>query len=139
MGNFLEPVHALACRDAFDGTYLPLLVRRKPLIVHPAHLQGYEANYKKFVLTKMGKKQTLPRFCPVFLPRDGTPPSRMLSSGSDGTTNPRQSKASGSQKVQRRRKPQHSSCHMCSTKQPLGSRFCVNCGAGLETAVSKNS
>merc|ERR1711972_686521 len=29
--NFLEPKYALACRDAFDGTYLPHLHRREPL------------------------------------------------------------------------------------------------------------
>jgi hypothetical protein len=128
--NFIEPMYALACRDAFDGTYLPRLLRRKPLNVQPARLQGYEANYKHFAFAKMGNKQIPSRFSPVFLPRDSSSAWVMMSRK---PTNPKHSKASNFQKgraSQQNQKPQHMFCHMCGTKQPVGLQFCANCGVG---------
>jgi len=67
--NFTEPAHAQRFRDAVDGTYLDkqMKLKVKPLRVHPASVQGYEANYQHFVQTKTGQKGD-PSLGPLFLP-----------------------------------------------------------------------
>lgn len=71
--SFVEPPDAAAFRDAFDGTFLDkhMKAKGKPLRVHPASVQGYEANYKHFMQTKTGQKQD-PQFSPLFWPNPGT-------------------------------------------------------------------
>jgi hypothetical protein len=124
--NFHAPMYALACRDAFDGTYFPFLKRRKPLNVHPAQVQGYEANYNHFLMDKIGKKQPPPRFAPIFLPREG-----ILSSN---PINLKHSIASRTQKFQRNQEDQPMFCHMCGARQLIGFQFCRSCGTGLLVA-----
>merc|ERR1712232_1268463 len=97
--NFLHPMYAVDCRDAFHWTYLPFLSPRKPLNVHPARLQGYEANYRHFVSTKIGKKQPPLHFSPIFLPLNSAPgPKKVVSRKS---TNSKHSKTSRFQKPQK--------------------------------------
>eukprot|EP00929_Paragymnodinium_shiwhaense_P076727 TRINITY_DN39490_c0_g1_i1.p1 TRINITY_DN39490_c0_g1~~TRINITY_DN39490_c0_g1_i1.p1 ORF type:complete len:590 (+),score=106.86 TRINITY_DN39490_c0_g1_i1:121-1890(+) len=67
--SFLEPEHAIAFRDAMDGVYLLEKSKQegKALRIHPASLQGYEANCKHFANTKTGTEAD-PRFSPLFFP-----------------------------------------------------------------------
>eukprot|EP00913_Durusdinium_trenchii_P031801 g29785.t1 len=57
--NFTEPEYALQFRDSLDGQYLDKYMRMKgkAVRVHPAQVQGYEANYRHFAHTKTGQKQ----------------------------------------------------------------------------------
>lgn len=68
--SFVHPQHALEFRKAFEGTYLDSnsTNRGKPIHVHPASLQGYEANCSHFMTTKTGQKQD-PQFSPLFFPQ----------------------------------------------------------------------
>ncbi|CAK0842835.1 unnamed protein product [Prorocentrum cordatum] len=72
--SFADPRIALSFRDAFDGAYLDApaaaKLKEKPLRVHPASLQGYQANYQHFVHTKTGQKQD-PLYSPLFFPGSG--------------------------------------------------------------------
>jgi len=67
--NFTEPEYALRFRDSLDGQYLDKYMRMKSkaIRVHPAQVQGYEANYRHFAHTKTGQKQD-PAFSPLFFP-----------------------------------------------------------------------
>ncbi|CAK0818941.1 unnamed protein product [Prorocentrum cordatum] len=67
------PRIALIFRDAFDGAHLGAGAsgpKETPLRVHPASLQGYQANYHHFVNTKTGQKQD-PLSSPLFFPGSG--------------------------------------------------------------------
>mmetsp|Transcript_6533 Transcript_6533/g.12130 ORF Transcript_6533/g.12130 Transcript_6533/m.12130 type:complete len:494 (-) Transcript_6533:154-1635(-) len=66
--NFVEPKYAQAFRNEFDGIYLDKQMKMKgrPIRVHPAAVQGYEANHQHFMHTKTGQKQD-PIFSPIFL------------------------------------------------------------------------
>jgi hypothetical protein len=64
--NFTKPEAALQFRDQFDGVYVDEKCK-KPLHIHPALLQGYEANYEHFVKTKIAQMQD-PRVSPIFFP-----------------------------------------------------------------------
>ncbi|CAK0881572.1 unnamed protein product, partial [Prorocentrum cordatum] len=75
--SFSDPRTAASFRDAFDGTYLGTPEARtltgfseKPVKVHPASTQGYQANYQHFVNTKTGQKQD-PLYSPLFFPGNG--------------------------------------------------------------------
>lgn len=57
--NFLRPEYALLFRDAFNG----LVLEGKTLRVHPAQVQGFEANYRHFAATKTGQA---PAYRPLF-------------------------------------------------------------------------
>jgi len=72
--NFITPHHAQEFRRAFDGSFLDKQIRcrAKPVRVHPASVQGYEANYRHFVQTKTGQKQD-PQFSPLFFPKEAVP------------------------------------------------------------------
>lgn len=65
--NFTEPEYALQFRDSLDGQFLDKYMRMKgkAVRVHPAQVQGYEANYRHFAHTKTGQKQD-PAFSPLF-------------------------------------------------------------------------
>mmetsp|Transcript_56206 Transcript_56206/g.100147 ORF Transcript_56206/g.100147 Transcript_56206/m.100147 type:complete len:515 (-) Transcript_56206:159-1703(-) len=69
--SFVHPHYALAFREAFEGVHLEMSKQSsgkcKPLHVHPASVQGYDANYKHFMSTKTGQKQD-PQFSPLFFP-----------------------------------------------------------------------
>lgn len=67
--NFTEPEHAIRFRDSLDGHYLDKFMKTKgkAVRVHPAQVQGYEANYRHFAHTKTGQKQD-PSFSPLFFP-----------------------------------------------------------------------
>ncbi|OLQ14922.1 Protein MEI2-like 1 [Symbiodinium microadriaticum] len=67
--NFTEPEYALQFRDSLDGQYLDkyMRIKGKAIRVHPAAVQGYEANYRHFAHTKTGQKQD-PAFSPLFFP-----------------------------------------------------------------------
>jgi hypothetical protein len=71
--SFTDPRTALTFRDAFDGAYLgtpEARLKEKPVRVHPASMQGYQANYHHFVHTKTGQKQD-PLYSPLFFPGNG--------------------------------------------------------------------
>lgn len=63
--NFTKPEHALRFRDQLDGTRIGSK-DHKPIRIHPASLQGYEANYNHFSGTKTAQKHD-PRISPLFL------------------------------------------------------------------------
>lgn len=67
--NFIDPAHAIAFRKAFNHTFLEARSRpqKDPLCVHPASVQGYEANRQHFSKTKTGHK-TNPQFSPLYFP-----------------------------------------------------------------------
>jgi hypothetical protein len=67
--NFTEPRHAVKFRDTYDGVFLDrhMRLKGKPLRVHPASVQGYQANFQHFAHTKTGQKQD-PAFSPLFMP-----------------------------------------------------------------------
>lgn len=68
--SFTQPKHALAFRKEFDGLVLDTTCLKgtcKPLHVHPASVQGYEANFQHFSATKVWHKQD-PQFSPLFFP-----------------------------------------------------------------------
>lgn len=77
--NFTEPRHAQAFRKALDGAYLDrhMRIRGKPIRVHPATTQGYEANFQHFAGTKTWQKQD-PCFRPIFLRGPGALPARLV-------------------------------------------------------------
>jgi len=59
---------AMAFKEAFDGLYLnnEMEMRSRPLRVHPAAVQGYQANHWHFMRTKIGQKQDS-SYSPIFL------------------------------------------------------------------------
>eukprot|EP00438_Fugacium_kawagutii_P008458 Skav230200 [mRNA] locus=scaffold2443:47716:49956:+ [translate_table: standard] len=57
--NFIRAEYALLFRDAFTG----LVLEGKTLRVHPAQVQGFEANYRHFAGTKTGQA---PAYRPLF-------------------------------------------------------------------------
>lgn len=65
--NFIAAEYAVAFRDSFDGTYIDRRSREKgrPLRVHPAEVQGYEANHEHFSNTRVGQRND-PEFGPLF-------------------------------------------------------------------------
>jgi hypothetical protein len=67
--SFTQPQHARSFRDTFDGIMLGGETANaiKPLRVHPASVQGFDANYERFAATKMCQKQDL-LFSPIFFP-----------------------------------------------------------------------
>jgi len=67
--NFTNPEYALRFRDSLDGQFLDKYMRMKgkAVRVHPAQVQGYEANFRHFSQTKTGQKQD-PAFSPLFFP-----------------------------------------------------------------------
>lgn len=67
--SFTDPRITLAFRNAFDGKYLDGSMKHKgkPLRIHPASVQGYDANWQHFMRTKTGQNQDA-RFSPLFLP-----------------------------------------------------------------------
>jgi RNA recognition motif-containing protein len=69
--NFISHQHAQQFRKEFDGSYIDrqTRMRGKPLRVHPASVQGYEANYTHFMQTKTGQKQD-PQFSPLFFRKE---------------------------------------------------------------------
>jgi len=71
--NFIDPKHAQAFRHDLDGAFLDkhMRMKGKPLRIHPAKVQGYEANYQHFVQTKTGQKQD-PHFSPLFFTQGGS-------------------------------------------------------------------
>jgi hypothetical protein len=66
--SFIEAKCAQDFRREFDGIFLDkqMKAKGKPLRVHPANVQGYEANYQQFMQTQTGQKQD-PQFSPLFL------------------------------------------------------------------------
>jgi RNA recognition motif-containing protein len=72
--NFIEPEYALRFRDSLDGQHLDnyMRMKSKAIRVHPAAVQGYDANFRHFAHTKTGQKQD-PSFSPIFcpVPQDG--------------------------------------------------------------------
>ncbi|CAK0908551.1 unnamed protein product [Prorocentrum cordatum] len=66
--NFTELEHAERFRSEFDGMYLahPLRNHGKPLRIHPAAMQGYEANYDHFEKSKASHSQDM-KHGPLFL------------------------------------------------------------------------
>lgn len=66
--SFIEATYAQDFRREFDGIFLDkqMKAKGKPLRVHPANVQGYEANYQQFMQTQTGQKQD-PQFSPLFL------------------------------------------------------------------------
>jgi len=70
--SFTDPKHAQDFRAELDGAFLDKQMRMKgkPLRIHPAKMQGYEANFQHFVQTKTGQKQD-PHFSPLFFPAGG--------------------------------------------------------------------
>ncbi|CAK0806895.1 unnamed protein product, partial [Prorocentrum cordatum] len=67
--NFLQPQHAELFRREFDGTYMDGVVYQqdKLIHVHPASVQGYEANHEYFSQTRSLQRLD-PRYSPIFLP-----------------------------------------------------------------------
>ncbi|CAJ1433713.1 unnamed protein product, partial [Effrenium voratum] len=80
--NFTEPEYALQFRDSLDGQYLDKYMRMKgkAVRVHPAQVQGYEANYRHFAHTKTGQKQD-PAFSPLFFSVQNTDLVKQLTEG----------------------------------------------------------
>jgi hypothetical protein len=66
--NFVDAKGAMAFREAFDGLHLnkDMEMRNRPLCVHPAAVQGYQANHWHFMRTKIGQKQDS-SYSPIFL------------------------------------------------------------------------
>jgi len=71
--NFIEAKHAHDFRREFDGLLLDKQAKTKgkPLCVHPANVQGYEANCQQFMQTHTGQKHD-PRCSPLFLRPGGS-------------------------------------------------------------------
>jgi len=112
--NFIEPIHAQAFKEAFDGLFLDRQMRMKgkSVRVHPAAVQGYEANYQHFLHTKTGQKQD-PCFSPIFLgPALALPLDAQAGAQPANPTAPSMQDCSDEKRpslLQRRRpKPQHS-------------------------------
>lgn len=70
--NFTKPKYAKMFLRDLDGCYLDAQMQAegKPVRVHPASVQGYEANYAQFVEAKPGQQRD-PRLGPLFLPGGG--------------------------------------------------------------------
>lgn len=67
--NFLKDENALDFVKEFHGLYLDDQMREagKPLRIHPASVQGYEANRQYFATNKVANQRD-PQFRPLFLP-----------------------------------------------------------------------
>jgi hypothetical protein len=63
--NFVEAKSAMEFKKAFSGLYLGS-ERSKPLCVHPAAVQGYQANHLHFMRTKVSQQQDS-SYSPIFL------------------------------------------------------------------------
>jgi len=67
--NFTQAEYAVFFRDKFDGAPLALAqISRRPVQIHPADCQGYEANMKWFARTKAFEWND-PEFIPMFIPK----------------------------------------------------------------------
>jgi len=64
--NFTQAQYAFAFYNFFDGLHLDLQGRGRPLQIHPADCQGFEANWNWLTRTKTFKWND-PEFSPVFL------------------------------------------------------------------------
>eukprot|EP00448_Togula_jolla_P001502 CAMPEP_0170599292 /NCGR_PEP_ID=MMETSP0224-20130122/16715_1 /TAXON_ID=285029 /ORGANISM="Togula jolla, Strain CCCM 725" /LENGTH=360 /DNA_ID=CAMNT_0010923925 /DNA_START=61 /DNA_END=1143 /DNA_ORIENTATION=- len=71
--SFVKPEHAQEFHVAFDGVNVEKRsrMRWKPFHVHPASVQGYDANWQHFMQTKVGQNLD-PHFSPLFFPDAGT-------------------------------------------------------------------
>jgi len=71
--SFIKAKHAQAFRREFDGLLLDKQTKTKgkPLRVHMANLQGFEANYQHFKQTHTGQKWD-PQLSPLFLRPGGS-------------------------------------------------------------------
>jgi len=130
--SFIHPRHALAFREEFEGCCLDASSAKcKPLHVHPASVQGYEANCSHFMSTKTGQKQD-PQFSPLFFP-DGKPLDEQ-SAGQLGGGHVAAHKAALVSRVDRdsdlQRKAQLSLyCDACDAVLSADQSFCAFCGA----------
>lgn len=139
--SFTEPEYARQFRDAFDGKFLANIEMHqgKPVRVHPATVQGYEANLRHFARTKTGMQQH-PHFSPLFLPRPshGAQPRRSDDALAptpyggwvtvDGfvVQMPQRQEPHAEAPVLRR------FCHSCGIPHSVEQNFCANCGVRLE-------
>lgn len=130
--SFIHPRHALAFREEFEGCYLdPSDAKCKPLHVHPASVQGYEANCSHFMSTKTGQKQD-PQFSPLFFPH-GKPLDEQ-SAGQLGGGYVAAHKAASVSRADRasnlQRKAQLSIyCSACDAVLTADQIFCAFCGS----------
>jgi hypothetical protein len=140
--NFIDTKYAESCRDEFDGTYLEQKVKHKgkPLRVHPAQVQGYEANHRHFVQTKTGQKQD-PHFSPLFFP-DGMTAAPVkcqprLQCGEHQPYNAQMQVAPRHAQGQQAPAPRRAICHTCCIAHLPEHNFCANCGSRLVIPPSK--
>lgn len=140
--NFVEPKYAEAFRDAFDGRFLDhqMVHKNKPLRVHPATMQGYDANLQHFLQTKTGQHQD-PQFSPLFRPRTQTSGATRLAQGKASQSAPLAGWVTidcmGAQSPQRQAAQATPSsrggfCHACGIPHSTLDNFCANCGTRLE-------
>jgi len=66
--NFVYPKGAMEFKEVFDGLCLnsEMEMKSRPLRVHPAAVQGYQANRWHFMRTKVGQNQDS-NYSPIFL------------------------------------------------------------------------
>jgi len=138
--SFVHPQHALEFRKAFEGTYLDSHshsnTRGKPVHVHPASLQGYEANCSHFMTTKTGQKQD-PQFSPLFFPQ-GQPVDAATASQLGGGFFAAHQAALVSRQEQKLdkelRDASPGNCQVCKGSLTTQQNFCAGCGERVQGA-----
>lgn len=146
--NLVDPCTAQAFRDTFDGTFLDSLMvhKGKPLRVHPATVQGYEANLYHFTEAKVGQIHD-PQYSPLFLPRKGSCTqnrqvqqpmvcdSRMAQPTAAASTGWVTIEQFGGQMESRETPTGRGYCSGCGQQHFAMHNFCPHCGTRLEQNV----
>jgi len=140
--NLVKPEYARAFHSALDGVYAAekrSKMKGKPFHVHPAAVQGYEANWQHFMQTKVGQNPD-PHFSPLFFPEAG-----MLENGTETPLVATRMKV-GTGKHSKRRDCAESPpgqwqggwsssrpCPHRNVEHDLNHRYCVQCGMMLSS------
>lgn len=121
--NFMDPQSAKAFRDAFDGSLESSMVQNgKPLRVHPAKVQGYEANFSHFLLGE-GSLNHDHQNTPLFLRRESQPGSRQQSK-----TCPDMARGQWATIHILEQDMAAQICHTCGIQSCGKQKFCATCG-----------
>lgn len=126
--NFVDPRSARAFRDKFDGAYMDGIVEHKgrPIRVHPAAVQGYEANLRRFM--QMESRSQDPKFSPLFLAQSPTDSSQHQVQTTWATT------YCATAQAPQRQAPllvSKHACSKCGTPRYPSQNFCSQCGTRL--------
>jgi hypothetical protein len=125
--NFPSAHRASEFSCCFDGCYLKDFKRKKALEVKLADVQGYDANYKRFLGTRMHDRQTHDR--PLFMRDHQVMPGRAppLENASSCV-----SIQASRERVSKNQSMSAKFCPFCGSATRTDFRFCMFCGESIQ-------